>query len=293
MNLSKVTWIVEQDVFLKNEKAIKEAVNKYGMEYYPYVDCDIKDSIGKVMEDTNSEDCIISYACLDTISKLQRALGCVPTSYANFNNFKCSTYYPHYKDYLLADNYAFYPWGSLDDQKDNIFHNFGRNYGEDIFIRPDSGMKTFTGKVLERESCKNGITDALKSWVYNDIAPDELILVAEPTKILNEYRFIAGGGEVISGSRYMTIDNEGNLVHDEDSQYSMKAWDVAREIAREKWQPDRIFAIDIAEIECYDGPHYKLIEINAFSTCDWYLGNIEKIVKKASEIALEEWKEYY
>jgi hypothetical protein len=289
MDLSKVTWVVEQDVFLKNEKAIKEAVQKYGMTYYPYYDCDIKNSMSKLLNDLGGNaDCVISYACLDVMSKFRREIPYTPTSYATFNNFKCSTYYPHYQDYLLATEYAFYPFGVLDSLKDDIFDKFGED-GK-IFIRPDSGMKIFTGKVLEQGKCENGILDALKGWIYYDIPPEELVLVAKPSRIVKEYRFIAAGGEVISGSQYMALDSEGNLVHDEKAEYAQNAWNLAQKVAKEEWTPDRIFSIDIAELNWHDGekygPEYKLIEINAFSTCDWYLCNVDKVINKASEIAL-------
>ena len=64
---------------------------------------------------------------------------------------------------------------------------------------------------------------------------------------------------------------------------------IVKKIVLKDWQPEIIYTIDI----CLSDKKLYVLELNAFSTSGLYVCDFKPIIKKASELAIMEWKEFH
>lgn len=90
-----------------------------------------------------------------------------------------------------------------------IFNKSKIFLGNNIFIRPDSGMKEFTGEVINiaDEDNYNKKLDTIVNWLkyYGDGKDDGkslLTLISKAYYIESEWRFVVTDNEIITGSLY-------------------------------------------------------------------------------------------
>lgn len=138
-----------------------------------------------------------------------------------------------------------------------------------FFIRPNSDQKEFGGKIL------SGLE--LIEW-YNKIEalnieqlnPETKIWIANPKKILKEWRIFIIDKNIISISKY--IDNNELNIDNKDIPNSLIDF-IKKRIS--EYQPHDIFVLDVALIES----GYKIIECNCFNGTGFYDHDINKIIK--------------
>jgi hypothetical protein len=147
-----------------------------------------------------------------------------------------------------------------------------------LFIRPDSGTKSFYGQVFDY---KNFEENWKKETCRMD--PHELVVIAPPKIIEKEWRFICAGNEIISGSQYKIGDSS-----EIEPGYPPGARSKCEAIIDEGYYPDPMYTVDIGWSE----GRYYLIEINCFSCSGLYACDLKAIVSKAAELAQKEWSEY-
>lgn len=293
MNSMNVKWLVEEGYFWdKNLDTLTPVLKKLGIEYKfvdclklkeiaanrrNLVDCLYPKNTPYVYEDS---DCVIAYGSIEFIDALRKA-PFIPCCWNNYENLKCSTYMSFWGNYLLNKWYIMLP---LNEVKRNI--KIVKNlFGEKFFIRPDSGKKEFTGCVV---SCDNFDQDLIK-MSYGLLEPNWLCLIADTKKIKAEWRFVIADKKVIGGCRYKL-----NEQHDEEIGYPKEALELAEKIASDsKWQPCKVYSLDIGSYDTDDGEEYGLIEINGFNTAGMYLCDWNVMVPALNEIALKEWGEVW
>jgi len=226
-------------------------------------------------------DCVIVQGSIQMTKNIESRLpkGCFPIRYSSWGNYLCSSYYPKFEKFLFNDKYEI---TTLKNLKENKFE-FYRKYGKEalMFIRPDSGEKTFQAQLID-------IQDFDKFW-ENDIASSaidsDLILVSTPKKINGEYRVVCSkynGGEIIANSTYQ-YQGKSTLIPSIPRGATAKC----EEILKSGNFPDSIFCIDIAEDA--DG-NFWLLELTSFSSAGLYLTNKENIVKRINEIVEMEYQ---
>lgn len=154
-------------------------------------------------------------------------------------------------DNLLNDDFIFLPFGV-------IKNNF--KSGE-VFIRPNSGFKTFSGHVLK-----------LEELIKLNIEDNILCLISSVKNIIAEYRFIIVGKQVVSGSSYLPDEF---IVKSEEEVYIF-AQTVVDNL---KKFPDDMWTLDIA----MTNKGFKIIETNSITTSGWYACDIEKTCKSIEE----------
>jgi len=227
----------------------------------------------------NDNDCVIFYGTLNLARQLQREKGWIPGVYCNFDAFHCHKYYSYWGKYLLNKDYIMLPMLEILRKRDEIFKQFSKN-GQ-IFIRPDSGAKSFTGQLVEYDKLDREF-EHFKTNAGRDL--DQIItIISSPKKIEIEWRCTVVNKNVVAFSRYRK-DGKLNV----EKKIDMGALLFADDIARKEWQPDKAYCLDICKVEY----KYYLLEINSFSCSGLYLSDPKPIVKEVSKIALEEWKEY-
>jgi len=278
----KTSWLLEKDVFDENLASLKEAITSQGMEFkewdvtswgvWPTQEGD--DAILNLFQP--EEDCVIFYGSLQTARRLQQKAKWIPGVYATLPNYECTHYYAYLGKYLLNSDYVMLPFGELNRRKDWLLKTLGNNGC--LFIRPSSGFKIFTGKVVYKETWDKDIE--LLGWY--DVEPEKTVVVAEPRNILKEWRIVIVDKKVVTGSLYRscgTVDQQSGLPQD--------VLDYANEIASQGFQPDRAWTADICQVS--DG--LQLLEIGSFSCAGLYKCDMQKVVQAVSETSLAEWKE--
>jgi hypothetical protein len=70
---------------------------------------------------------------------------------------------------------------------------------DSVFVRPDSPLKPFSGRVLERGQVNLAALD--HGFYYDDA---EISVVIAPVQgVGREWRYVVAGGEVVAGSAYV------------------------------------------------------------------------------------------
>lgn len=190
-----------------------------------------------------------------------------PGAFCNLNAFHCSHYYPAVGNFLIHQSWQATTINELVGTPTQFFG--GSNQ---LFVRPDSPLKPFSGRVISRD---NVTLKALDHGFYYDEV--DLPIILTPTQqVGQEWRFIVVGQRVITGSGY-TADNRSGT----DELTNGPAWELAETIAQSIQPPDPIYVLDIAE----SNGKLWLMELNPFSGADLYASNLDIVVEAVDEIA--------
>ena len=157
-----------------------------------------------------------------------------------------------------------------------------------IFVRPNSGLKPFTGFVID---C---FTNRICGWsdVANkileqvpDLAPDTLVCVA-PGQLLKplEWRFWIANRRVVACTPYGW--DEQPIPWQSPPAGSLA---VAEAMAANPWQPDTVYVVDVVQTK--NNGRFWLNELNAASTSGWYNVPLEQIVPALREAVFTELKD--
>lgn len=274
----KPTWLIEAEVF-PNECG--RLIAELARQEVPYVVANYGKSYEEYIKDFPDDACMVFYGSLQFASVLRRQTNWSGV-YCNLPKFECLYYYPRFGQYLLNSNYAMLPFGELDRRRDWLFQNIGND--KQLFIRPSSGYKTFTGKVTNAENWDKD----LRLFGFYDINPEELVVAATPSPIKQEWRVVVSD-KVISGSRYFVNDpqywdrdNSVETLPDFIVQYAKEI------LTNVKYQPDPCWTIDICQLESGE---LKVVEVGSFSCAGMYASDPEPIVSELNRISVREWEE--
>lgn len=266
-----VTWFLEHDWNDPTYPALVKEIEKQG---YNLIRASQFENCYELFD---KEDCVIYYGTLNFASEVRRKAKWIPGPYYHPTAYDCIHYYPKLGKYLLNSQYIMVPWGDLRRQKDFIYDTLAEE--DTIFLRPNTGLKLFTGKLIYRELFDND----LNLLGYKDPDPHDLVIAAPPRMVMNEWRFVVADKEVITGSQYKFMQ-QSILRKNEDE----NAFNLAQEIAREDFQPAPVWIIDICQTKT---GNYYLLEVGCFSCAGLYACDLAVIVDKVSKTALKEWKD--
>lgn len=272
--MNAVNWLIEKYIFDENLDTFKAVFNKHNIkykvfEYFPFMDI----NCSSLFKD---DEIVIFYGSLNLARELRKHAKWIPGVWGNLHNLKCTTYYNHYGEYLLNNDYVMLPYGELLRKKEFLFNVVGEN--DCLFVRPDSGFKTFTGTVIRRDSYEADV----KQLGFYDVDCSNIVIVSKPKNIYEEYRMICVDKQIVTGCMYKLNKKEHY-----SKEVPQEVFDYASKVA-DTWQPDNCFTIDVCRTD--DG--YKLVEVNSFSSSGFYQCDIEQIVVNANKMALKEVKDY-
>jgi len=270
--MMKPKWLIENWDVENNYQRLYEEVKRQGYEcelisYFPF-----ESGSYNVFTPT---DCVVVQASLNLAGQLMRDKKWIPGPWLNLREYECSYYYAYLGEYLFNDDYIMMPVNDFKRVKDKWFDRLGKK--GNLFIRPSSGSKTFTGKVFLQKHF-----DADWEWVEEFCNPESLIVVSTPKDIRAEWRFIAANDDIISGSMY-----KFNGVSKCKREWPDGAINLARAIAK-KYHPDSVYTIDIC---MGTDEKFYLLEVGSFSCAGLYACDMEPIVTVVSELALKEWED--
>jgi len=281
-------WLIEDFDPDDSRVALIEEVKRQGLQcevvcYIPFESGDYN------MFPDSYDQCVVFQGSLNLARQL-RSKRWVPGVWCDLKQFKCSTYYPYFGKFLLNQDYFFVPVFELRRRKDNLYQHLGLD--DTIFIRPDSGFKTFTGKLVERRHF-----DADLEWMEEFSDKDSLAVVSTPKVIQEEYRLIVCKRQVVTGSvyrqdsdrKYVSLDDINAKMAAEITDFACRCCDEA------DWEPERIFVMDICLVggsSCV-ADNLRIMELNSFSCSGLYACNLERVVSVASSLASEEYMDLH
>jgi hypothetical protein len=143
----------------------------------------------------------------------------------------------------------------------------------EIFLRPDSGKKSFAGQLFKCADIDN-------HFIFDYIPNKNLMVIASSPRgdIEYEWRFLVVDRKVVTGSQY----HKNNEICIEEG-FEDKAFDYAQNVVDTiEFSPDPAYTLDIAKTK--DG-EYHVVEINSFSCSDPYMANFEHYVREVSKMA--------
>jgi hypothetical protein len=273
-NFSEVCWLVDEilterqyetgfpDIY---DVAIDLGCQVYRTKYIPFSlepDPNIPFSKGS---------CVVTHGTVQFCRQINKKYGMdwCPGTYFNKNVKSFSLFASHFGDLMLNDDFYVIPYSEFVRRR--------LKYGQSVFIKPDSGMKEFTGKVIHYDN----FDDEINSMNQIEIVDSEsLCVIATPKEIEAEFRYVIVDGKVVTGSEYRWDD-----VLDVRADTLPICDELAKHVAKMNWQADIAYILDIA----YSEKKAKIIELNAFSSSGLYAGNTYKIVEAVSNAALKEY----
>jgi hypothetical protein len=178
-------------------------------------------------------------------------------------------------DWFLNRDGIFMTWAMFKEYRGK--QQIADHWPEGLFIRPNSGFKTFAGQRIMAKDFDDHIATLDQN---SGVMADTLILVNRLTPIEGEFRFVIADKQVIAASEYRW---DGKL--DIRRDWPQSCWDMAQRVADHEWQVDIAYTCDVALTE--EGP--RVVELNGFSCAGLYACDLEKVVDGVSRAALREW----
>lgn len=199
-----------------------------------------------------------------------------PFAWFDFDQLSCHSYYGRWGKWLVNQKYGMFPLGDFPRLEEHLYKVYG-SFGE-IFVRPDSNDKIFTGEVVTREKFKGWM-----NWAYTEgEIPDAIAVVAEPEVIKAEWRLIVYDGKVITGSLYK---KHGHLQVEAGFPEGARA--VTEEACR-KWFPHPVFVMDIGLVSTGKEDEFRIVECGSVNCAGYYDCDLGAIVRAMSEAAERE-----
>lgn len=222
---------------------------------------------------------VVYHGCLQGAKWVQENTDWTPGAIANNPAFRCRSYYPVFREFLLNRRHLFLPFGSLEERKDDLFDWLG---AEDcIFVRPDDNDKPFTGQLVKRESWDEDIK--LMGFYKERVHPDTLVVVTEPRNIIKEWRFFIRGTEVLTGSVYRKGPHTSvREVVTKPDMGAVLAAKAAYHAVQVGYDPDPLWVMDICETTQRE---IKLLEVGGFSCAGVYACDTDIIAEAATDAA--------
>lgn len=263
-----INWVIQEKPFKEDLASLKSEIVKRGHSLYL-----VEYSSHEKQDVPVLGEATVFYGSLEMAQKLLRQVNWIGL-FCDLPKLKCSTYYPELGEFLLNSPYMFFPLGDFNNLRSFIFRNLGNN--SDVFLRPDSGFKLFTGGLINQfESLNHFLCGS--HFFKNDLA-----LAAKPAKIWREWRLVVCNEKVVAASQYQKY----GLLETEIG-CPPKVIEFGNRIAQ-KWQPAPAFTIDIAETK--DG--FFLLELNSFSCSGLYECEASEIVREVSQLVLNLQNDY-
>lgn len=238
-------WVIEEEVF--GEDALTRRARERGLEVLGWRD---------TWWETPPALSGPTYArgSLGWAARVTREMGWRPGPMCDPDAFACRTWYPQVEDALLTRAHVFTTVEALCRDAARVAEELGA--GSKLFVRPDSPLKPFSGRVVDVWGLTPGHLD--HGFYYEDVG---LPVVASPVvEVEAEWRFVVVGGEVVAGSGYVA---EGRATRDGDAS---QAWSYAQALAGRLEAPARVYVLDVARTPRGLG----LVELNPFGGADLY-----------------------
>lgn len=265
--MTAIIWILESEVFPSSHARLRRAINDAGHRIVESRDDWWLDEPPHFERQTP----VVFHGSLGNAALIEMKANWSPGSFCPVNDFCCTTWYPRASKWLLHRDWQCVPANDLVASAADVASSIGCS--DRVFVRPDSPLKPFSGRVLDVDSI------SLKALDHGFYYEDETlpVIVAPVANVGREWRFVVVDGQVIAGSSY-DAETRSATKAGEDS----NALDLAEEIASSIEPPSPVYVLDICEVD----EKCRLLELNPFGGADLYDCDPQAIVKAVSDHAI-------
>ena len=252
-------WLVEHGVFGSGFDVTAAALHA-GHKVTPWQD----EWWGTGVWPRLGEGAVLFHGSLGNAARIHREqLAWRPGSFCNTEAFRCSAWYERAQPWLLNKDWDILPADRLVSSPTDY---------DPLFVRPDSPLKPFSGRVLKRSQVS---LPALDFGFYFD-DPSLPVVVAPVRQVQREWRYVVVDGRIVVGSAY-AADGRRALPDEPTG----KPWAFAQQVASNIEAPEIVYVLDICES---DGD-LRLLELNPFSGADLYACDADNVVQSVSPAA--------
>ena len=257
-------WVVEHTVFSNQANELLQTIKHLGHTVTIWDD----NMLHRNSPPWAKNEPTVFYGALGTAAAL-KSVEWSPKVFCDIQKLHCSSYYPRYKKYLLNQRYRILPAADLVRNKREIFDLF--DSPNSVFVRPDSPLKEFAGRILSYEQLTLENLD--HGFYYDD--KHLPVLVVPTVEVGDEWRFVISQSKIISCSGYQPTDRSAikNMPKDNVVEF-------CQTILQTVTGPEELYVLDIVETQ--EGP--KVLELNSFSCSDLYGADTTSIVNAVDEI---------
>lgn len=253
-------WVLQQN--LLNEQTLAELQNQLAKRQIPFTTVKLIPFLNALSPDIQIDDKAVFTYGSTGLGHVSKSKNWRPGYFDE--NLDYPLYQKYFDKEMLNFDAVSSPMGDVEKK------------WERFFLRPASDSKQFAGEVMtweQFEDFRNGVR-----LVEEDdgvtLTLKDVVVMAPCKEILAEYRFFVFDGEVVTGSRYKIGDRVQSSTEVPSDIYYYASQQVVR------WQPNRAFAIDIAQTN--QGP--KIIELNSANSAGFYACDIGKIVEAVERL---------
>ena len=247
----QITWVLEQEVFKDRHQRLADAARQAGHRVLAWYDTWLENNNWPKFEDEH----IVFHGSLGNADVVAKNLPWRPGAFCNTSAFACSAWYNDARTWLLHEKWAFSTVKDFVESPDRYLEAIGSP--DSFFVRPDSPLKPFSGRVLNRENVSLEALDY--GFYYEDI--DLPIVIAPIAEVRQEWRFVIMNQKPIAVSSYVA-DGRTESSSGCDGQVSS----FTEELVKSLVPPELVYVLDV----CQSDGKLKLLELNPFSGADLY-----------------------
>lgn len=201
------------------------------------------------------------HGSLGNAARIAREAPWRPGAFCDAAALACSAWYPRAGRWLLNEAWQVLPASRLVADPPLL---------ERMFVRPDSPLKPFAGRVVERAKLS---LRALDHGFYYDDA-DLPVVVAPVRDVGAEWRYVVVDRRVVAGSGY---DPVGRRPRSDTPDAA--SWRYAEAVAADLEPPEPVYVLDICAFE----GGFRLVELNPFSGADLYACDPAAVVRAVAQ----------
>ena len=167
--MSNVTWILESDVFPETHVSIRSAIRMLGLTLMDWTDDWWSDGVPPSVPKTS----VVFHGSLGNAVRIADKLRWSPGSFCPVHAFHCSSWYESARQWLIHTDRHFCRANELVVNAPSIAAKL--NTTDLLFVRPDSPLKAFSGRVVDVNNISLSKLD--HGFYYDD---ERLPVVAAP-----------------------------------------------------------------------------------------------------------------
>lgn len=198
---------------------------------------------------------VLFHGSLGNAVRILRERPWSPGAFCDVSSLRTSVWSEQIPELLVNRNWTLSTVAELCADPGSVTARIGG--AERIFVRPDSPLKAFSGRVLDTESVTPQALD--HGFYYEDLQLP--ILVAPERSVGREWRFVIARGEPVTASGYLA---QGRQTTEQEIPSEVRSF--ATQAAQRLQVADPMFVLDVAEVDGGLG----VLELNPFSGADLY-----------------------
>ena len=264
--MDSVMWVLESDVFPETHAPLRDTIRDRGHRLIDWSDEWWYEGVPRRIPTS----AVIFHGSLGNAARVAKELHWRPGSLCPVDAFCCSAWYEAAKPWLVHSAWVICPANELVAQASAIAKQIGGD--RSMFVRPDSPLKPFSGRVVDVASLTLAKLD--HGFYFDD---ESLSVIAAPVKAIGrEWRFVIVETNVVAGSAYDPAGRK-SLPVALDAEAAHFASSVAAKIPA----PAAAYVLDICEC----GGELRLLELNPVGGADLYACDPVAVVDALSALA--------